>query len=54
MVTFIIVFQIKSFGTLKVTKVINAKNFEEAYKIAKTLKRIEFKNEFKIKSISEA
>jgi len=54
MTTYIAVFQIKSGGTLKVTKVLTCKNFNEACKVAKEIVKYEFKNEFRIKSISEA
>lgn len=54
MKTYIVVFQIKKDGTLKYTEVIKAKNFNEIVKTANIIKRIKLKNEFYIKSISEA
>lgn len=54
MTAYIAVFQIKSGGTLKVAKVLACKNFNEACKVAKEIVKNEFKNEFRIKSISEA
>ena len=54
METYIIVFQIKKWGLLKYTTEVKAKNFSEAVKYANMLKRTKFKNEFRIKSISEA
>lgn len=54
MKTYIVVFQIKKGGTLKYAEEIKAKNFNEVVKTANTIKRIKLKNEFYIKSISEA
>lgn len=52
MKTYIIVLQLKG-GNMKYSEVVNG-TFNQAVKIANTLKRIKFKNEFYIKSITEA
>lgn len=54
MKTYIVVFQIKKGGTLKCTVAMTAKNFNEMVKTANIVKRTKLKNEFYIKSISEA
>lgn len=54
MITYIVVFQIKKGGTLKYTEVVNAKNFSEVVRIAKIILREKLRNDFRIKSISEA
>lgn len=54
MKAYIVVFKNKKDETLKCTEVITAKDFNEAVKTANMVKRIKLKNEFYIKSISEA
>lgn len=54
MKAYIVVFKNKKDETLKYTEVITAKDFNEIVKTANMVKRIKLKNEFYIKSISEA